>query len=329
MSLSQIMPLWILLVLSIQNSVSFTAMSEWSALNPESLVSAPCLIEQTLCVATDSEPQRAKDLDYAKAVLGIWKEEEESSWDAEITKISYGDDNELHGYLVAKDHQKIEDLPVVLFFHTGAGPHDIFLFYKAVALVQQLECVVMICDVLGDETGWAWDSDRTRYDQARQELLAANDSIRPLLQKRIMNAVEVSKELVGSDSELGALGWCLGGHSVLELGRMCLPQVKAMATFHGVFDNLPPPSKDGGPPGADILLCHGVNDPFVSDESLERALETLQNKRHRTSLLQLPAKHGFTNPAQDFNPNDAFAFEAESAAKAWRQAVGLLKRALN
>jgi dienelactone hydrolase len=77
-----------------------------------------------------------------------------------------------------------------------------------------------------------------------------------------------------------------------------------------------------------VLICHGTEDPFMSSTALEQALATLQARRYRTSLLQLPARHGFTNPAQDFNDNPAFAFEQESAAKAWKQATNLLRRTL-
>jgi dienelactone hydrolase len=47
---------------------------------------------------------------------------------------------------------------------------------------------------------------------------------------------------------------------------------------------------------------------------------------HKASLLQLKAKHGFSNPAQVHNPNEAFEYDAEAAAKSWRQAVALMKR---
>jgi dienelactone hydrolase len=51
-----------------------------------------------------------------------------------------------------------------------------------------------------------------------------------------------------------------------------------------------------------------------------------QELGHKASLLQLKAKHGFSNPAQVHNPNDAFGYDAEAAEKSWRQAVALLKR---
>jgi dienelactone hydrolase len=66
----------------------------------------------------------------------------------------------------------------------------------------------------------------------------------------------------------------------------------------------------------EILICRRLQDPFVSDQSLERALATLTVTGHIVSLLQLQgAKHGFTNPAQDVNDNPAFAFDANSAKR--------------
>lgn len=356
----------------LRNTARHSTQTEWVPLDPESLVAAPCLIEQTLCVADESvhQPRRAKDFHYAKAVLDAWKQQEldegDSVWSAETCRVqyaaTYGSDSErdpnpgkqpslLHGHLIRKGSsgalgtQSSTPRPGILFFHTGAGPQDLFLFWKAVALVQKLDCVVLIADILGDETGWAWDADRSRYQQAREHVLAQKNTddpnddesrSRPELRARIRAALDVLGKQDEIDTDrLGAMGWCLGGYPILELGQMNLPSVKAMATFHGVFgederahgSNLPSPEGSASGEGtADIIICHGVEDPFVSNQSLEYALETLQAHRHRTSLLQLSAKHGYTNPAQDFNDSDAFAYNAEAANKAWNQAVNLFVR---
>jgi dienelactone hydrolase len=325
--------------------------SGWQPLDPESLVAAPCLIEQTLCQQTDQNAQLAKDLDYAKAVLEKWKDDEDFSWRAVWKPVVYQDKSSpqtnLHGYCIRKQvHQDADvdkKVPGVVFFHTGAGPHDLFLLFKAVSLVNSVDekdMVVFIADILGDESGWAWDGDRTRYNLAREKVLAVrkdgNGGIsRPLLQKRITSAFGHLSSHESVD-RFAAFGWCLGGHSILEISRMqsLRPQIKAAATFHGVFDGMSPPPQDVAPAdfssrsAVDVLICHGTEDPFVSPESLESALATFQAYGCRTSLLQLPAKHGFTNPAQDFNPNPAFAFHPDAASKAWQQAVNLVKTTL-
>jgi dienelactone hydrolase len=317
---------------------SMAAADDWQALDPESLVSAPCLIEQTLCQASGTQARLAKDKDYATAVLDAWKDDEQADWEAVYKPVVYtaaaGDGATLHGYCIRRHLPAADEeaLPGIIFFHTGAGPHDLFLLYKAVALVNTLPCVVLMADVLSDASGWSWSADRTRYTAARKEVLAADvDGVRPLLQQRIRAALDFLAQDAGVD-RYAVLGWCLGGHSVLEISRMeNVEAVRAMATFHGVFDGLPPPPPVDAETTAaqpEVLICHGTEDPFVSSTALEQALATLQARRYRTSLLQLPARHGFTNPAQDFNENPAFAFAPEAAAKAWKQATNLLQRTL-
>lgn len=331
--------------------------AEWEPLDPESLVAAPCLIEQTLCQPSDdgTQAQLAKDLDYAKAVLEAWKEDEDISWQAVWKPVTYHDDksgSNLYGYCIRRSVDLSDDkkVPGMLFFHTGAGPHDLFLLYKAVSLVNSLDddVVVFIADMIGDESGWAWSPDRSKFNAARDQVLAVDDSssssddgggsgpCRPVLQGRIQAALDYLAQHESVD-RFAAFGWCFGGHSVLELSRMASvrPPLKAMATFHGVFDGLPAPDEDklassgsDSSETVDVLICHGTNDPFVSNETLEAALATLQAQRFRTSLLQLSAKHGFTNPAQDFNDNPAFAYDSAAAEKAWRQAVNLVREKL-
>ena len=40
---------------------------------------------------------------------------------------------------------------------------------------------------------------------------------------------------------------------------------------------------------------------------------------------QMTKEHGFTNPAQDFNPNDAFLYNDEAYHKSWSAALELMK----
>ena len=363
-------------------------LSEWTSLNPESLVAAPCLLEQTLCQPQeDGQPQLAKDVAYAQAVLEAWKQEEATSdtvWEAEWCqcRYTYTTTNKdgtttttpLYGHWIRRpptssvsrddDTSPVSatstTTPAVIFFHTGAGPHDLFLLYKAAALVnhefvaqpsssdaqeQRQDVVVLIADVLSDETGWAWNADdRTRYTQERDNLLGGD---RQGLRDRVQAALDVVQSTTSSTSTqecrpLAVLGWCLGGHAVLQVAKLQVPAVRAMATFHGVFDGCRDASASDSSSSvsnsttqkalelAEVLICHGVEDPFVSASSLEQALTLLQDLGYaRTSLLQLSqARHGFTNPAQDWNPHEDFAYQAQAADKAWKQTLNMLQRTL-
>jgi dienelactone hydrolase len=348
----------------------------WSPLDPESLCSAPCLIEQTLCVELDADPdgggrggptapRLALDKSYASAVLDAWRHDEavaesdgSSPWTAEYKRVVYqgSDEQPLFGYVVRKrvgNADSVSDssaeattandgLPGVLFFHTAAGPNDMFLLYRAAALVSSVQggCVVLVADLLSDGTGWGWRSDKTRYQaRSKQVLQRVNGCGRLVLQDRITAAIRcltTDADVRVDRHNLAALGWCFGGHAIQELGLMQVSSsysIRAMATFHGVFDasaGLLPRSSEAKPRACEVLLCTGTDDPFVSSVMVEAALQGLQDSRHTVSLLQLRgARHGFSNPGQQHNANQkSFGYDADAAVKSWRQTMALLHRRL-
>ena len=221
------------------------------------------------------------------------------------------------------------------------GPHNVTLQWKADSLASNKDvfpqgCAILVADILSDASGWGWSDDRTKYNQAKDKVLRGEtNGERPLLQSRLRAALEsfhrVAPEV--DMTRLCALGWCLGGHSVLELGRMHNPGIRAMVTFHGVFDGVPPPEEtveNDNNAVTKILVCHGDLDPFVDKATnLKYAAETLERHGNNVRVLNLEgAKHGFSNPAQDYNPSDAFAYNDAAAKLAWSEALFLLKRTI-
>lgn len=127
-------------------------------------------------------------------------------------------------------------------------------------------------------------------------------------------------------------------------------RLKSMVTFHGVFhDGL---FSGGGPSGtkadgnknqkekeeessssssspAEVLICDGVDDPFVSENDVKVAKEIFEQHGFAVNILKLQnARHGFSNPAQSFNDNPSFDYNEKAATKAWDLTLTLLKRTL-
>lgn len=283
--------------------------------------------------------QIAKDKEYLDAILQEWNKEKRS-FEVESKPFEYKDDEKgnLFGHLVRRKTTGLateKSLPGILLFHTGAGPLDVSLFYKADCLVQKFDCVVLICDIVSDCYGWGWNPDRTYYTEIRNSLL---DEDAKLLRSRATSAAnQVSVGAPEVDPQrLAAMGWCLGGQPILELGRVSSSafKLRAMVTFHGVFERNGPLAKvrdevSSSTSGGKLLICNGKDDPFVSDEELENTRITFETNGWEVKVEEYEgSKHGFSNPAQEFNEKAAFGYNEVAARESWDAAFRLLEEEL-
>jgi len=325
---------------------------------------------------TPSNPRLAKDGPYAEAVLKSWRQdvlEKERSNSSNIpmketlgANLNYtrkSDNASLSGYVVTSsntiqsknDESTRSSVPAIILFHTGAGPQDVFLRWKADMLARDCNtwnengCIVLIADILSDDIGWTW-SDRNRYEKIRAELLNPTSSTddksneyethrtsKWKLRETISSAIDVLRSMKEvDDNRIAAMGWCLGGHSILELGRMNIKGVNTLVTFHGVFDGITdseiePDNNEGNVTegSGHVLICNGKSDPFISEQDLEAGIKSFQKHGWNTKLLNFDeVRHGFTNSAQDCNPSDAFAFNENAATLSWVTANDLLQHQL-
>ena len=304
-----------------------------------------------------STPRLAKDVNYANAVLDAWKTEAAGRSNVRArtsiaASITYNDQHgcQLYGYVYRPScndrNEEISNngnriLPGIVLFHTGAGPQDVFLRWKADTLVSDSQTfpegvVVLIADILGDETGWAWDTDRTRYETVAAEILVPDtNGERIALQSRVKAALNTLRAQPGVDpSRIGILGFCLGGHPILELGRMKDDSVRAMVSFHGVFGSVHKMkvTAEGEVAGKNnksstrVLICTGNDDPFAPSNDLDETKSMFENLGYQVTIeVYKDTKHGFTNPAQAYNTNPAFGFDATSCRSSWNAMLSLLK----
>eukprot|EP00984_Skeletonema_dohrnii_P002624 scaffold913_cov137-Skeletonema_dohrnii-CCMP3373.AAC.4 len=315
------------------------------------------LDSSVLSTNSEDSPQLAKDVDYAEAILKAWlsdADERTAKQTSTCSHIEYKcnnkDETSLYGCIYRRS-QIIENnessVPGLILFHTGAGPQDMFLRWKADSLVNDKElfpngCVVLIADIIGDREGWAW-SDRTRYDTVRKSILIPDvNGERNELKCRVQAAIDTLSAQPGVDAgQIAALGFCMGGHPILELARMNVPSVKVLVTYHGVFDGVDRLSHVSGIDNKssnsddevstskpNVLVCTGEDDPFVGKQDLALATVMFNDIGCNCRVMEFEkTRHGFTNPAQDYNPSDAFAFNEDSYSKSWSATRNLLKEA--
>lgn len=111
-------------------------------------------------------------------------------------------------------------------------------------------------------------------------------------------------------SKIAAIGYCLGGGTVLELARSGAP-VKGIVSFHGSLDT--PTPEDARNIKGRVLILHGASDPYsplptvvgLSDEMTKAGVPF-------QIVLYSQTVHSFTQPDAGNDPSKGAAYNADS-----------------
>ncbi|SDG26632.1 Dienelactone hydrolase [Pseudomonas benzenivorans] len=141
---------------------------------------------------------------------------------------------------------------------------------------------------------------------------------RALMRKRAQAAVEVLKaqasQVALDAGKLGAIGFCFGGGSVLELARSGAP-LQGFVSFHGNLDT--PNPADAQNIKAPILVLHGADDPSVPPAQVEVFIAEMKAAKTDWQLVSYGgAVHSFTNPQA--NVPGSNQYHPQVAARAYR-----------
>ena len=115
---------------------------------------------------------------------------------------------------------------------------------------------------------------------------------------------------------LGAMGFCFGGTTVLELAYSGA-DLKGVVSFHGGL-TAPQPAELKGIKAA-ILVLHGADDPHVSAADIAAFQEAMRQGGLDWQMVFLGgAVHAFMNPAAGSNKAAGVAYDARAARRSWR-----------
>lgn len=132
---------------------------------------------------------------------------------------------------------------------------------------------------------------------------------------RALAGLEILKQQPYVDnSKLAAIGYCFGGSTVLQLGYANVG-LKGVASFHGA---LTPPSEEGDDIATKILICHGANDAFISEDSAQTIRQALTKRNADWQMIYYAnARHGFTNPNAGDYGLDNLKYDKAADERSW------------
>lgn len=128
--------------------------------------------------------------------------------------------------------------------------------------------------------------------------------------KTLMGAEHVDK------SKIGAIGYCFGGSTALELANTGAPLAAAVG-FHAA---LPPITAEKAKDiKARILIAHGADDAFISEESIRETKAAYDAAKVHYRFLAYPgAVHSFTVPGADDRNIKGIRYNAAADRQSWQ-----------
>jgi dienelactone hydrolase len=203
------------------------------------------------------------------------------------------------------DGSKGHKAPGILVCHQGGGLRD--HEKERAQRLADLGYVAFAMDVYGEQ---ATDRDGA---MALLNGLVQNPN---LWRERIHAGIAQLKAQPNVDiTRLGAIGFCFGGMTVLEIVRVS-PDMKCVVAFHPGLTHLP--ESDPRKVTGKVMVCAGQLDPLIPDDARTRFLKLMHEAQADLQYINYSlAGHSFTDKSvAQFNmPN--FEYHATTDRRSW------------
>lgn len=212
------------------------------------------------------------------------------------------------GY-VAYDEAKKGKRPGILVVHEWWGSND-YVRMRA-RMLAELGYIAFAVDMYGD-------GKLASNPQEAQQLSGEVYNDMDALKNRLTAAEANLKAFPQTDGDnIAAIGYCFGGAVVLNAAKLGM-DFKGVVSFHGALAGVAP---DKGLLKAEILVCHGGDDKFVSEADVTNFRKQLDSVDAKYLFKVYPgATHAFTNPeatALGKKFNMPIAYNEPADKKSW------------
>jgi len=235
--------------------------------------------------------------------------------------VSYATDStQLKGYM-AYDKSQTKKRPGILIVHEWWGHND--YVRERANMLAELGYTALAVDMYGD------GKQAYHPDDAGKFAMSVMGNL-PTAEARFKAAKQLLESHESVDGEnIAAIGYCFGGSVVLTMANSGM-DLDAVAAFHsGVALPIMPNDKLK----AQVLVCNGAADPFVSEESVTAYKTQMDSIGANYKYISYPGvKHSFTSKAADANGEKfglPLAYNAEADKKSWNSLQELLKEAFD
>lgn len=219
--------------------------------------------------------------------------------------LKYSDGNTaLQGYLVkAKGGQKA---PGVVIIHQWMGltDHEKNTADKLAALGYH----ALSADIYGESV-------KPKDTKEAGEMVGYYITNYLVFQSRIKAAIDQLIKEGADGGNIAVIGFCFGGTGAIEAARADFP-VKGIVSFHGGLSK--DPTRPDNPVRSKVLVLHGADDPFESEESIRSfQKEMRKGKADWQMIYYANAVHSFTQKEAGNDNSKGAAYNEAAARRSW------------
>lgn len=223
----------------------------------------------------------------------------------------------LKGYL-AYDRSTEAKRPGVLVVHEWWGHNE--YARKRARMLAELGYVALAVDMYGKGLQAEHPDDASKFSSQVMQNITTGE-------KRFLAAMEYLKSQAVTDPQrIAAIGYCFGGGVVLHMARIGT-DLRGVVSFHGALNSLHKP--EPGNVKAKILVCHGGDDSFISQEVIDAFKQEMDEAgADYRFVVYEGAKHSFTNPDADTYAQKfgiAVGYNAEADQQSWQEMQNFFK----
>ena len=226
---------------------------------------------------------------------------------AQLKSISYSDENQkLNGFgIQAKIPSENKPGILILPAWKGIDSHS-----KEVAeQLSELNYNVFIADIYGE--GYYPTSIKEAGEQSG---FYKKNFLR--YRKRIQLALEQLIKLGTHPDNIVVIGYCFGGTGALEVARGKM-EVKGVVSIHGGLSK--EVTRFNNPISTKVLVLHGANDPYVSEESIKNFQNEMRDGNADWQMIYYAnAVHAFTEKSAGNDNSKGAAYNEKADKRSWQ-----------
>ena len=208
--------------------------------------------------------------------------------------------------------------PAVLVMHSAVGLNA---FYQSKpALLAEHGWLAVATNMYGEKVDVASE---TSHGAAYMEYLETPEKVR----ERALAWFEAIAARPDVDAgRMAAIGYCFGGHCVLELARGGV-DAKAVVSYHGTLKTHAA-MEPGAFKGHVAAYC-GAEDPYAPMEDITALRKELESAGARYAMhVFADVAHGFTDPDAAKHSRPGIAYDAVADKVSWAGTLALLSEVL-